>query len=65
MSETMTLRERQAPLKTRYESDPESAKLTITVRSTTTGDEPTRCQIGSDALGVAWDQFHRIELFIH
>jgi uncharacterized OsmC-like protein len=56
MSDTMTLRERQAPLKARYESDPDSAKLTITVRSTTTGDEPTRCQIGSDAGGgVTWD----------
>jgi uncharacterized OsmC-like protein len=55
MSETITIRERQAPLKARYESDPESAKLTITVRSTTTSDEPTRCQIGSDALGIGWD----------
>ena len=51
MSETLTLRERQAPLKARYESDPESAKLTITVRSTTTGDDPTRCQIGCEAAG--------------
>ena len=55
MSKTMTLRERQAPLKARYESNPESAKLTITVGSTTDGDEPTRCQIGSDALDVAWE----------
>lgn len=56
MSDTMTLRERQAPLKAKYESDPESAKLTITVRSTTIGDEPTRCRIGCDAAGgVAWD----------
>ena len=56
MTETLTLRERQAPLKSRYESDPESAKLTITVRSTTTGDEPTRCQVSSDAGGgVSWD----------
>src|SRR5688500_16589638 len=56
MSETLTLRERQAPLKARYESDPGSAKLTITVRSTTTGGDPTRCQIGSDAGGgVTWE----------
>lgn len=56
MSETLTLRERQAPLKTRYETDPESAKLTITVRSTTDGDDPTRCRIGCDAGGgVSWE----------
>ena len=56
MGETLTLRERQAPLKERYETDPESAKLTITVRSTTTGDEPTRCRIGCDAGGgVSWE----------
>lgn len=56
MGETMTLRERQAPLKARYEADPESAMLTITVRSTTMTDEPTRCRIGCDAAGgVSWE----------
>jgi uncharacterized OsmC-like protein len=51
-----TLRERQAPLKARYEADPASAKLTISVRSTTAGDDPTRCRIGSEAAGgVAWE----------
>jgi uncharacterized OsmC-like protein len=51
-----TLGERQAPLKARYESDPESAKLTITVRSTTAGDDPTKVRIGSDAGGgVEWE----------
>src|SRR5688572_16453422 len=51
-----TLRERQAPLKERYQSDPESARLTITVRSTTEGDDPMRSRIAPDAVpGVAWD----------
>ena len=54
-----TLRERQAPLKARYESDPESARLTITVHSTTDGTDPTRCRIASEPLAggepVAWD----------
>ena len=55
MTETMTLRERQAPLKARYEADPESAKLTITVRSCTRGDDPTRCEISTEAGGgVSW-----------
>ena len=56
MAETQTLRERQAPLKARYQDDPESAKLTITVRSTTQGDEPTRSTIFTTAGGgVSWD----------
>jgi uncharacterized OsmC-like protein len=42
-----TLRERQAPLKAQYESDPESAKLTLTVRSVSAGDDPTRCSIAT------------------
>jgi uncharacterized OsmC-like protein len=55
-----TLRERQAPLKARYESDPESAKLVMTVRSTTAdGTDPTRVTVSSvgynGAPGVAWD----------
>ncbi|MEA2583334.1 MAG: hypothetical protein QOF33_1419 [Thermomicrobiales bacterium] len=56
MTEAPTLRERQAPLKARYESDPESAKLTISVRSSTEGIDPTKVRIGSDAAGgVSWD----------
>ena len=56
MADRPTLRERQAPLKARYESDPDSAKLTITVRSVTDGNEPTRCRIATDAGGgVTWD----------
>jgi uncharacterized OsmC-like protein len=56
MSETLTLRERQAPLKARYQDDPESAKLTITVRSTTLGNEPTRSRISTEAGGgVDWE----------
>ena len=51
-----TLRERQAPLKARYEADPDSAKLTIVVRSVTEGGDPLRCRIAPDAVpGVAWD----------
>lgn len=54
-----TLRERQAPLKARYETDPESAKLVMTVRSTTSGSDPTRCTVTAlDAEGsptVSWD----------
>jgi uncharacterized OsmC-like protein len=54
-----TLRERQAPLKARYETDPISAKLTITVRSSTEGNDPMRCRIRTDAGGdhplASWD----------
>ena len=57
---TPTLRERQAPLKARYESEPESAKLSITVRSTTDGGEdPTRVRIATAPLvageAASWD----------
>lgn len=57
---TPTLRERQAPLKARYETDPDSARLTISVSSTTEGTDPTRCRISTTALGgggepVAWE----------
>jgi uncharacterized OsmC-like protein len=56
---TMSLRERQAPLKARYEAEPESAKLTFTIRSGTVGDDPTRVRVQTEAgddkpLGV-WD----------
>jgi uncharacterized OsmC-like protein len=58
-TEMTTLRERQAPLKAQYEADPESAKLVMTVRSATTGDDPTRCTVGTiDApggSGVTWE----------
>jgi uncharacterized OsmC-like protein len=54
-----SLRERQAPLKARYENDPESAKLVMSVRSATAGDDPTRCTVattGTDgAVAVSWD----------
>ncbi len=55
-----TLRERQAPLKTRYESDPESARLTITVQSATEGSDPMRVKIAqasapAGAAPVSWE----------
>jgi len=54
-----TLRELQAPLKARYEADPESAKLTLAVRSVTEGSDPTRCRIstvpGDGGEPVVWD----------
>jgi uncharacterized OsmC-like protein len=58
MTASPSLRERQAPLKTRYASDPASARLTITVRSVTDGDDPMRCRIVSEpATGepAAWN----------
>jgi uncharacterized OsmC-like protein len=56
MTSQPTLRERQAPLKERYEADPESAKLTFTIQSRTPGHEdPTRVRIGtSGEPGVEW-----------
>jgi uncharacterized OsmC-like protein len=54
-----TLRERQAPLKAQYETDPESAKLVMTVRSATSGDDPTRCTVATVSTagsnGVTWE----------
>lgn len=50
-----TLRNKQAPLKARYASDPESAKLTITVRSSTTGDDPTRVMIQTENGAHEWE----------
>jgi uncharacterized OsmC-like protein len=53
-----TLRERQAPLKARYEADPASARLTFTVRTATTGDDPMRSRIVSepaDGASGSWD----------
>ena len=43
-----TLRERQAPLKARYQADPESARKTLRVVSSTTGNEPTRVRISTE-----------------
>jgi uncharacterized OsmC-like protein len=58
-SSMTTLRERQAPLKAQYESDPESAKLVMSVRSATSGDDPTRCTVASvdvlGANGASWE----------
>lgn len=51
MSATPSLRERQAPLKERYQTDPDSAKLTFVVRSVTDGDDPTRCRIATVPAG--------------
>jgi len=54
-----TLRQRQAPLKARYQDDPASAQLTTTVRSVTTGAEPTRVRVATERQGElaphAWD----------
>ena len=54
-----TLRERQAPLKAQYESDPESAKLVMRVQSATASSDPTRCTVAAVGLNgtnsVAWD----------
>lgn len=53
MTSELSLRERQAPLKARYEQDPESAKLTITVRSVTEGTDPMRSRIATVPQGGA------------
>lgn len=54
-----TLRERQAPLKARYDADPENAKLVMAVQSTTASDDPTRCTVATvdenGSIGVSWD----------
>lgn len=54
-----TLRERQAPLKARFQADPESAKATMRVLSSTQGSDPTRVQIrtvdGGDTPIGQWD----------
>jgi uncharacterized OsmC-like protein len=56
MTETQSIRERQAPLKAMYQTDPSTAKQVTRVFSTTTGDDPMRVQIGTDAGGgVRWD----------
>lgn len=57
VSETPTLRERQAPLKARFQEDPASARTTLAVHSVTgSGDDPTRVRIASGSVpGVVWD----------
>jgi uncharacterized OsmC-like protein len=57
MSAPFNLRERQAPLKERFTSDPDTAKATMVVRSVTElPANPTRVRIHSDAgNGLSWD----------
>lgn len=56
MSDANAIRERQAPLKALYQSDPASAQLVTRVFSTTTSEDPMRVQIGTEAGGgVRWD----------
>lgn len=57
VSERPTLRERQAPLKTRFQEDPASAQTTLAVHSVTaSGDDPTRVRIASGSVpGVVWE----------
>jgi len=51
-----TLRERQAPLKERYEREPDSARLTFTIESRTAGDDPTKVRVATAGEpGAAWD----------
>jgi uncharacterized OsmC-like protein len=56
MTATSTIRERQAPLKAAYQTDPATALQITRVFSTTTGDDPMRIQIGTDAgNGARWN----------
>lgn len=57
VTEKPTLRERQAPLKARFQEDPTSAQTTIAVHSVTaSGGDPTRSRIASGAVpGAVWD----------
>jgi uncharacterized OsmC-like protein len=55
MTVDTSIRERQAPLKAGYQADPESARVTSRVYSTTTGDDPMRIQIGTDAGETRFD----------
>lgn len=56
MEPSFDLRERQAPIKTRFKEDPESAKTTISVRSVTEGFHPMRSRIAADAdSSWTWD----------
>ncbi len=49
MTTRESVRERQAPLKESYKIDPSAAKQVTRVFSTTTGSDPMRVQIGTDA----------------
>lgn len=57
MSTPYNLRERQAPLKEQFTSDPASAKATMTIRSVTeTSANPTRVRVHTEAGdGASWD----------
>jgi len=52
----MNLRERQAPIKRRYEEDPGAARITMTVRSAPSDlSDPLHCAIAPDAVpGLTW-----------
>ncbi len=49
MSDAIDLRERQAPLKAQYSTDPASGQTTISVRSVTSGNHPMRSTVAADA----------------
>lgn len=49
MSETRSIRERQAPIKERFAADPASAKITIAVQSVTEGGDPTRVKLAAES----------------
>jgi uncharacterized OsmC-like protein len=49
MTEPLSIRERQTPLKASYLTDPASARQITRVFSTTSGDDPMRIQIGTEA----------------
>jgi uncharacterized OsmC-like protein len=57
MTTTFNLRERQAPLKEQFTTDPSSAQVTMSVRSVTAeSGDPTRVRIQSDEPnGTIWD----------
>jgi uncharacterized OsmC-like protein len=52
----MNLREVQAPIKRRYEQEPEAARITMTVRSDGSDlSDPLHCSIAPDAVpGLSW-----------
>jgi uncharacterized OsmC-like protein len=52
----MNLRERQAPIRQRYQEDPDAARITMTVRSAPSDlADPLHCAISPDAVeGLTW-----------
>src|SRR5262249_57828659 len=52
----MNLRDLQAPIKRRYEEEPEAAQITMTVRSAPSDlSDPLHCAIAPDAVpGLTW-----------